>query len=608
MIDAANVQARLIQAQQLAASGRSSEAWPVIAPLRAAIERNGQALRLYALVAHHTNRIEEAIDALKRIVALENAPPDILGALADALGTAGRHAEAADQWTRLIRLRPDLGDAHLNRAVTLTKAGKNVDALAAADEGLARFPAHARLLSARATALKNLGRLDESLAAFDRAVAADPSRALVRYNQGVALRAACRFEESCQAYAEAARLGASGSEFFANWAAAELEAGKVDEAAGHYRQAIEQDPSNRPAMEALTRLEIEYRGGSSAFDHYERRAAASKTTMHWAEWVQALIANSRHGEAATVGREGISLLGSDPDLVLFTAFAEGVAGDAAAALKEIDSLPGSIVQSPPGLAAVAQLALRARDYARAADYAERYNLSAAETDQVGWSILSLAWRMLDDPREQWLCDYDRLVMVTDVPSPDGRLSPDDFAKVVAAALDPLHQSLEAPGNQSLRHGTQTSGELFAWPGAAIKQFRQAVVDAAAEAVRALPEDRTHPFLRRKSTQFGFSGSWSVRLRGGGGHHVPHFHGHGWMSSAYYARLPVAGEEERARHEGWIEFGRPPEIFDLGIGPRRVVEPQVGRLVLFPSYMFHGTVQFGEARGDRLTAAFDYQPI
>ena len=607
MIDAANVQARLIQAQQLAAAGRGNEAWMAVAPLRLAIDRNGQALRLYALAAHQTGRMNEAIDALKRIVALENAPPEILGALADALDTAGRSADAAEQWTRLVRLRPDIADAHLNRAVTLTKARRNDEALAAADQGLARFPAHPRLLSVRATALKNLGRLDEALAAFDLAVAADPSRALVRYNQAVALRAACRFEEACAAYVEAERLGASGSEFQANWGAAELEAGRVEDATDHYRRAIQQDPSNRAAMEALTRLEIEYRGGSSAFDHYRERATASRSPAHWIEWVEALIGNNRHDDAHKAGREGIARLGADPLLVMFTAFAEGIAGDAAKALAEIEAIPGAAGQSPPALAAKAQLALRAGDYARAAACAERYNLTAHESDQVGWSVLTLAWRMLGDPREQWLCDYERLVMVTEVPSPSS-LPPKDFARIVAAALDPLHQTLEAPGNQSLRHGTQTSGELFAWPDPTIREFRQAVVDAAALAVAALPDDPSHPFLCRKSTRFGFSGSWSVRLRGGGGHHVPHFHGHGWMSSAYYARLPASGEEERKRHDGWIEFGRPPEIFGLDIGPRRAVEPVVGQLVLFPSYMFHGTVTFGAVKGDRLTAAFDYQPL
>lgn len=78
-----------------------------------------------------------------------------------------------------------------------------------------------------------------------------------------------------------------------------------------------------------------------------------------------------------------------------------------------------------------------------------------------------------------------------------------------------------------------------------------------------------------------------------------------MSSAYYARLPAATAAEDERHEGWIQFGVPPEVYGLDLPPRRLVQPRPGRLVLFPSYLWHGTIPF--AGGDRLTAAFDYQP-
>jgi tetratricopeptide (TPR) repeat protein len=578
-----------------------------MAPLRASIDKDGQALRLFALVASQAGRTPETIDALKRIVAMENGPPEIIGALADSLGTAGRNSEAAEQWTRLAQLRPDLADAHLNRAVTYTNAGENEAALAAAEEGLDRFPGHARLIAAKAAALKNLGRIDDSLKAFELAVEAGPSRPRIRYNQAVTLRAACRYDEACEAFAEAHRLGMAGSEFVAHWAAAELEAGNVDRAAELYNQAVAEKPENSEAMTGLTRLEIEYRDGSRAFDHYRAWAEKQGSADAWVSWVHALAGNKRNEEAAQVGRQGIARVGRDPDLVILTAFAEGITGDAGEALAEIEALPVDVDARPLGLVSKIQLALRSGQYAKAAELAEDYNRRTDE-DQIGWSLLSLAWRMLDDPREHWLCDYERLVMVTEVPSPDGSLSPQEFATMVASALDPLHQTLVAPGNQSLLHGTQTSGALFDRPDPVIQAFRQGVMDAAAEAISKLPDDATHPFLKRKSTRFGFSGSWSVRLQGGGGHHVPHFHGLGWMSSAYYARLPDYTEEQRARQEGWIEFGRPPDMFNMDIEPRRIVEPKVGRLVLFPSFMLHGTRPFGEGRGDRLTAAFDYQPL
>jgi hypothetical protein len=196
-------------------------------------------------------------------------------------------------------------------------------------------------------------------------------------------------------------------------------------------------------------------------------------------------------------------------------------------------------------------------------------------------------------------------MVTDVPSIDGKLDSRAYADAMADALDPLHVTKSEPGDQSLRGGTQTPGSLFSRPEPKIQEFREAVRVAAEQAVAKLPDDPTHPFLSRKSTHFGFSGSWSVRLAAGG-HHVNHVHPKGWMSSAYYARLPLVSEDAERRHEGWIQFGKPPEHLAIELEPRRIVRPEPGRLVLFPSYMWHGTVPFSD--GDRLTAAFDYLPL
>jgi hypothetical protein len=60
------------------------------------------------------------------------------------------------------------------------------------------------------------------------------------------------------------------------------------------------------------------------------------------------------------------------------------------------------------------------------------------------------------------------------------------------------------------------------------------------------------------------------------------------------------------NHGWLKFGES----NLGLGgddrPERFVKPVVGQLVLFPSYMWHGTVPFQSA-ADRLTIAFDVVP-
>ena len=601
MINQAQLFAQLQRAQTLHQAKRFEEAWSAIAPLRLGIANHGQGLRLFALIAQAAAQIDPAADALRRIIEIEREPPEIVGALADLLGTAGRHDEALAYWTRLTVLVPAAADAHLNRAIAADQIGNYDIAIAAADAGLSHVPGHPRLLAVKAMALKNYGLIEQSIALFEVAIAADPERALTRHNQAIALRAACRFDDACEAFSVAERLGLRGAQFHANWAAAALEAGRVDEAADLYRRAIAADPSYVEAKAGLTRLRIEYRGGEEAFAHYEQIAEASGSLADWTAHAMVLRLHRRNAEAAAVAGRAIAKFGEEPALVAIQAIAQGIEGDAAAALERIERTFSGRGEAP--LEMMATLALRAGEARRAAAIAER-QLALDPADQGAWAILSIAWRQLDDPREAWLCDYDRLVMVTDVEMPDGGGSPGDYAASVAAFLDPLHQATAEPGDQSLRGGTQTSGSLFARPEPMIQRFRDAVLKAAEPAIGGLGDDPTHPFLRRKASRLDVAGSWSVRLSPRG-HHVAHMHSQGWMSSAYYARLPQPDQSAASGKQGWIQFGAPPPMFDLDLAPRRIVEPKPGRLVLFPSYLWHGTLPF--ERGDRLTAAFDFMP-
>jgi hypothetical protein len=74
---------------------------------------------------------------------------------------------------------------------------------------------------------------------------------------------------------------------------------------------------------------------------------------------------------------------------------------------------------------------------------------------------------------------------------------------------------------------------------------------------------------------------------------------GWLSSALYIALPPDLGKDQA---GWLTIGEPQAQLGLDLPPLRVIEPKPGRLVLFPSTMWHGTRPFQV--GERLTVAFD----
>jgi hypothetical protein len=77
-----------------------------------------------------------------------------------------------------------------------------------------------------------------------------------------------------------------------------------------------------------------------------------------------------------------------------------------------------------------------------------------------------------------------------------------------------------------------------------------------------------------------------------------------FSSALYIALPERMADE-PENSGWLTLGAPDERLEVDVPPWRTIEPKEARLVLFPSWMWHGTVPFRE--GERLTVAFDVAP-
>ena len=65
-------------------------------------------------------------------------------------------------------------------------------------------------------------------------------------------------------------------------------------------------------------------------------------------------------------------------------------------------------------------------------------------------------------------------------------------------------------------------------------------------------------------------------------------------------------QDQGDHAGWLRFGAPPIPTRPSLSAEHFVRPEPGLLVLFPSYLWHGTVPFG---GDqvRTTIAFDLVP-
>jgi tetratricopeptide (TPR) repeat protein len=229
-------------------------------------------------------------------------------------------------------------------------------------------------------------------------------------------------------------------------------------------------------------------------------------------------------------------------------------------------------------------------------------LDMEPVNQFALAMLGTSWRLMGDARDEHLNGYDEFVQLFDLEPPDGYPDMASFNRELGQYLATLHPPVREYLRQSLRGGTQTRGNLFGAGHVLVDKLKTRFDEAVARYIDSLRPDKRHPFLSRKAAGFDISGSWSSRLRDSG-FHINHLHPGGWISSCYYVDLPdvVRNDVER---QGWIKFGEP--SFDAGLAIRHAVQPVVGRLVLFPSFMWHGTVPFHDSHA-RTTVAFDVVP-
>lgn len=219
-------------------------------------------------------------------------------------------------------------------------------------------------------------------------------------------------------------------------------------------------------------------------------------------------------------------------------------------------------------------------------------------NQSAWALLEIAWRMTNDSRHAWLVGQPGLFSMIEL-----SLSRVELGGI-AAMLRTQHHGCAQPLGQSVRGGTQTAGQLLGRTARELHLLKEALVTAIGKFVDNLPApDPRHPLLKYRDRALAFSSSWSVRLAGGG-YHAAHIHPGGVISSACYISLPAHLETDPDQ-SGWLEIGRPPAELGLDLDPLASFEPKPAHVVLFPSFLFHGTRSFDS--GERLTVAFDLVP-
>ncbi len=226
-------------------------------------------------------------------------------------------------------------------------------------------------------------------------------------------------------------------------------------------------------------------------------------------------------------------------------------------------------------------------------------------DQLWVAYEATALRLLGSERYEKLVDLERFVRAYELQPPDGFDSIESFNAAFLKALDRWHKFSAHPLDQSLRDGSQTPRDLTTIDEPVIKAFYHALDKPIRQYMDDVGSAEDHPLTARNTGNYEIAGSWSVKLHGGG-RHVNHVHPEGWISSSYYVSVPEETETDPNK-AGWIKFAEPPfETLPPSL-PQKWVLPKAGVLVLFPSFLWHGTQAINDG-SVRVTAPFDVAPV
>ena len=595
--------------QVLAAAGAALQAGDVagadriMAPHLGPSAADPALLHMAGLVRMHQQRFADAAACFARARAADPRAAELAFSHATALQWLGQPQEALAALKDAIRLKPDYAEAYFEAGNTLKRLGRLEDAEAMLRDWAQAMPANAQARLELGGVMLDQGRPLEAETIFAGALqqpASDQVKGALHHNYGLALVRQRKGEQALEHLARAKALNPALPHSDAVRAEILQEMKRYDEALAISRQMIAQDLAN-PEWHKFHN-EILYR--LDRRDEYLKSYdSAPKTAPLLLSKAFFLSHEKRGEEALQTYRDAARLAPTDRLAAAGVASALTMLGRYDEALSAFDTLLARHDQDGELYGCAAQAALLGGDPAKAVALCERA-VAIDPHDQVALSTMGTAWRLMEDERDEQLNGYDRLIQSFELEAPDGFSSMEDFNAELNAWLDSVHPKTREYLNQSLRGGTQTPDQIFGRGHDLVEKIRTRIDQAVARYITGLKEDDSHPFLARRARDFRYSGSWSSRLRDCG-FHVNHIHPQGWISSCYYVAVPKAVEDV-AERQGWIKFGEPAFKVTLKDPIRRAIQPRPGRLVLFPSYMWHGTVPFHDAQA-RTTIAFDVVP-
>ena len=515
--------------------------------------------------------------------------------------SAGLTREAERAFRAALAVDRKMAAAAIGLSELLIGVGRPQDALQVTAPLVAGKTPDAAVLAAHGNAQHASGQTLASLDSFGRAVTAAPTSGVAEHNLAARLGDLSYFPEAEAAASRAFAKGLDAPETWLVYGRALQGQNRFAEAKAAYERALN---GPRPCAEAhldLAQLIWMQTGdlsaASAALDAALIREPAQIDLALYRAKLHSFAGDTRGAYqtfADCIARQG------GPVLIL-----EVEAGNTALLLGELDTALGHAVNAAkfaPNDVNQLQLTCDVHLAAGQLDLAEAalsQLMRLAPTDQSVVARQAVIWRLRGDERYVALYDYARTVRTFTLETPPGWSSLAVYLSDLHTVLDDMHDLVTHPLGQSVRGGSQTMQNLSRAPSPVLQAFFAAIAAPIGRYIAELGPGKG-PLRRQNQGGYALGGTWSVSLRSSG-FHTDHVHPKGWISSAFYVATPDA--VDAGGHEGWLKFGQPGIATQPTLEAEHWIRPQPGTLVLFPSYMWHGTVPF-TSQTRRVSIAFD----
>ena len=585
-------------------SGQYSAAHSQLETLVTANPEYVEGLRLFAGTKQVLGDLAQAESLLRRALEIDPKWAPTLTTLAELLLVAGRGAEAVSMLQRAIQGYPRYPRAAFLLVRYYLDAGQPAAALDIATPWFNSGKVDDDFSALHVAAYAALGRQNEAVATYRRLVEIAPDNHTASHTLAVALNADNQPEEGERVVRETLSRTRPTAALQLTHARSLIALERFDEAELALRECVRLEPHRAEAHDSLAQL-VWMRTGSIAEATRALDQALAKNEHDDALWSTKAALLQGAGDARGAYEclaERAARLQSPPALLIRAGLA-ALEFEPAIALTLAQRTMRAQPNDPTARKLLCAAYLGVGDAAAALSECAIL-LKATPDDQYLIAMQSTALRLLNDPRYEALCDYGKMVLSECLETPAGWSDLSSFLTEVTLLLNTLHNP---HGHrllyQSLRRGTETTQDLSRSQDPVIQALFHAFAAPIARYRDQMGEGKD-PLRRRNRGTSRFNGSWSVRLHSAG-YHTSHVHPRGWISSACYIQLP---DSMRAGHtaEGILSFGTPGMITMPSLDAELSVRPELGQLVLFPSYFWHGTLPFHSDQ-PRLTVAFDVVP-